>query len=41
MERFAVAPAEAYKRVLDISGDGDNNSGRAVTEGATKALAAA
>src|SRR5437762_7922834 len=26
MERFAVAPAEGYKRVLDISGDGDNNS---------------
>src|SRR3954452_1073712 len=32
MERLAVAPAEADKRIIDISGDGTNNSGRAVTE---------
>jgi len=40
MERFAIAPAEGDKRILDISGDGDNNSGRPVTEARDQALAA-
>jgi hypothetical protein len=40
MRQFAVAPAEAAKRILDISGDGDNNSGRPVTEARDQALAA-
>ena len=40
MERLAVAPAEADKRIIDISGDGTNNSGRAVTEARDQAVAA-
>jgi hypothetical protein len=40
MERFAAAPAQADKRILDISGDGTNNSGRAVTEARDEAVAA-
>src|SRR6266700_7473799 len=40
MERFAVAPAEADKRIIDISGDGTNNSGRSVTEARDQAVAA-
>src|SRR5712671_490079 len=32
LERIAVAPAEADKRIIDVSGDGTNNSGRPVTE---------
>jgi hypothetical protein len=39
MQRFAAAPAEADKRILDISGDGSNNSGRPVTEARDEALA--
>ena len=39
MERLAVAPAEADKRIIDISGDGTNNSGRAVTEARDQAVA--
>jgi uncharacterized protein DUF1194 len=40
MERLAVAPAETDKRIIDISGDGTNNSGRAVTEARDQAVAA-
>jgi hypothetical protein len=40
MERLAAAPAEADKRIIDISGDGTNNSGRAVTEARDQAVAA-
>jgi len=40
MERFAAAPAEADKRIIDISGDGTNNAGRAVTEARDQAVAA-
>jgi len=39
MERFPLAPAESDKRVLDVSGDGTNNSGRNVTEARDQALA--
>jgi hypothetical protein len=40
MERFASAPAEADKRIIDVSGDGTNNSGRAVTEARDQAVSA-
>jgi hypothetical protein len=40
MERFAASPAEADKRIIDISGDGTNNSGRAVDEARDQAVAA-
>jgi hypothetical protein len=40
MERFAVAPAQADKRIIDISGDGTNNAGRPVTEARDAAVAA-
>ncbi len=40
MERFAAAPAEADKRIIDISGDGTSNAGRAVTEARDQAIAA-
>ena len=40
VERFAMAPAQADKRILDVSGDGTNNSGRAVTEARDQAIAA-
>jgi hypothetical protein len=40
MERFAAAPAEADKRIIDISGDGTNNSVRAITEARDQAVAA-
>jgi hypothetical protein len=40
MERLAAAPAETDKRIIDISGDGTNNSGRAVTEARDQAVAA-
>ena len=40
VERFAAAPAQADKRILDVSGDGTNNSGRAVTEARDQAIAA-
>lgn len=39
MERLAAAPAEAEKRVIDISGDGTSNSGRGVTEARDDAIA--
>lgn len=40
MERFAAAPAEADKHIIDISGDGTNNSGRTVTEARDQAVGA-
>ncbi len=40
MERFAAAPAETEKRIIDISGDGTNNAGRAITEARDQAVAA-
>ena len=40
MERLAAAPAEADKRIIDVSGDGTNNSGRAITEARDAAIAA-
>jgi hypothetical protein len=39
LERIAAAPAEADKRIIDISGDGTNNSGRPVTEARDQAVA--
>src|SRR5437763_15488916 len=39
LERFAAAPAAADKRIIDVSGDGTNNSGRPVTEARDQALA--
>ena len=39
LERIAMAPAEADKRIIDISGDGTNNSGRPVTEARDQAVA--
>ena len=39
MERFAAAKIQAEKRVIDISGDGTNNSGRPVTEARDQAVA--
>ncbi|MBV9863621.1 MAG: DUF1194 domain-containing protein [Alphaproteobacteria bacterium] len=39
MERFGAAKIGADKRVIDISGDGTNNAGRAVTEARDEALA--
>ena len=40
MTRLAAAPASADKRVIDISGDGTSNAGRAVTEARDDAVAA-
>ena len=40
MQRFAGAPAESDKRIIDISGDGNSNAGRAVTEARDGAVAA-
>jgi Protein of unknown function (DUF1194) len=39
MERFAAAKPRSNRRVIDISGDGTNNSGRLVTEARDQALA--
>jgi hypothetical protein len=39
MERFAAAAARSSRRIIDISGDGTNNSGRPVTEARDQALA--
>jgi hypothetical protein len=39
MERFASAPAVGDKRIIDISGDGTNNSGRNVTDARDEAVA--
>jgi len=40
MERLAAAPATGDKRIIDISGDGTSNAGRAVTEARDDAIAA-
>src|SRR5437588_4715638 len=40
LERLAAAPPQAEKRIIDISGDGTNNSGRPVTEARDQAIAA-
>ena len=40
MQRFAAAPAESDKRIIDISGDGTSNAGRAVTEARDQAVGA-
>jgi hypothetical protein len=39
MERFAAATPRANRRIIDISGDGTNNSGRPVTEARDAAVA--
>ena len=39
MERFASAKPHSNRRIIDISGDGTNNSGRPVTEARDQALA--
>jgi Protein of unknown function (DUF1194) len=39
MERFAAAPPRASRRIIDISGDGTNNSGRPVTDARDQAVA--
>lgn len=39
MSRFPGAPVEADKRVIDVSGDGTNNSGRNVTDARDEAVA--
>ena len=39
MARFAAAKWQANRRIIDISGDGTNNSGRAVTEARDQAVA--
>lgn len=40
MQRLAAAPDQAEKRIIDISGDGTSNAGRAVTEARDEAVAA-
>ena len=39
MARFAAAKWQANRRIIDVSGDGTNNSGRAVTEARDQAIA--
>ena len=39
MERFAAAQPRANRRIIDISGDGTNNSGRDVTQARDEAIA--
>jgi hypothetical protein len=39
MTRFAAAKWQAGRRIIDVSGDGTNNSGRAVTEARDQAIA--
>src|ERR1700756_95013 len=39
MARFAAAKWQANRRIIDISGDGTNNSGRAITEARDQAVA--
>jgi hypothetical protein len=39
MTRFATAPAQGDKRIIDISGDGTSNSGRPVTQARDDAVA--
>jgi Protein of unknown function (DUF1194) len=38
MERFAAAGLRGNRRIIDISGDGANNSGRSVTDARDEAL---
>jgi hypothetical protein len=40
MQRLAAAPDQSDKRVIDVSGDGTNNAGRAITEARDEAIAA-
>jgi hypothetical protein len=40
MRRLAAAPATARRRIIDISGDGNSNSGRPVTEARDAAVTA-
>ena len=39
LERLAAASPQAEKRIIDVSGDGTNNSGRPVTEARDQAIA--
>ena len=39
LERLAAAPPQAEKRIIDVSGDGTNNSGRPVTDARDQAIA--
>jgi hypothetical protein len=39
MERFAAAQPRSRRRIIDISGDGTNNSGRPVTDARDEAVA--
>jgi Protein of unknown function (DUF1194) len=39
MERFAAAQPQSRRRIIDISGDGTNNSGRSVTDARDEAVA--
>ena len=39
MARFAAAKWQSARRIIDISGDGTNNSGRSVTEARDQAIA--
>ena len=39
MERFAAAQPHSNRRIIDISGDGTNNSGRPVTDARDQAVA--
>jgi hypothetical protein len=39
MERFAAAKPHSNRRIVDVSGDGTNNSGRPVTEARDQAVA--
>src|SRR5215471_3026083 len=39
MERFAAAKPHSNRRIIDVSGDGTNNSGRPVTEARDQAVA--
>jgi hypothetical protein len=39
MERFAAAQPHVYRRIIDISGDGTNNSGRPITDARDQAVA--
>src|SRR5438067_7085707 len=40
LERIAATPVHGEKRIIDVSGDGTNNSGRPVTEARDQAIAA-
>ena len=39
MERFAAAKPQSNRRIIDVSGDGTNNSGRPVTDARDQAVA--